>query len=81
MFSPSWCSASCLFLDGFTKRLKELLSKLRFKNGPSGKVKAGQEFAYISQCGLYTEPQNVSYVRNLFIYLYIYCTLLKLFLK
>lgn len=46
------------------KDLEEALSKLRFNNGPSGKVKAGQEFAYLSQCGLYTESQNVSYVQH-----------------
>lgn len=46
------------------KTLNSLLTKLKFNNGASGKVKSGQEFAYISQCGLYTEPQNVSFVEH-----------------
>ena len=51
-----------LNLDEKAKKLLDSLRKLRFKNGASGHVRTGQEFAYISQCGLYTEPQNVSFV-------------------
>lgn len=49
-------------LDERTKNLQKMLSRLRFMNGASGKVHTGQQFSYISQCGLYTEPQNVSLV-------------------
>ena len=48
--------------DEETETLQKTLSKLRFNNGGSGKVHPGQQFSYISQCGLYTEPQNVSQV-------------------
>ncbi|XP_065653158.1 uncharacterized protein LOC136071792 [Hydra vulgaris] len=50
--------------DDYAKSLQKSLEDVRFKNGATGKVKAGQEFAYISQCGLYTEPQNISTVQH-----------------
>ena len=51
------------FLAGNSESdLRSALQSLIFKNEP-GVVEKKQNFAYISQCGLYTEPQNVSQVR------------------
>ena len=51
----------CLLAGYNESDLRAALRSFVFKNEP-GVVEKKQNFAYISQCGLYTEPQNVSQV-------------------